>query len=591
MKPNKKTEIPYRHVFIDTETVSVEIEKGMQEQRLKIGWCCFSEIQVREGRIKDKWLEFREPNKLWEFIDGEIPTGCTCWIWAHNMDFDFRVCKGFTELQALGYNIKKFVFETGRVFIKWHKPGKTINIVDTLNYFKVSLEALGESIGLRKGKVDFGTVSDEKLSVYCHRDVEIIRKAIIDLLEFIYENDFGSFKPTVAAQAFAAFRHKFMEFPLWIHNNATADSMEVDAYKGGRSEAFFIGCTKRKRLRCLDVNSMYPSIMQSKELPTKLVKIVSGPSVKELRAFMRKYLVIADMEFYIEQPAVGVKRDRLMFPIGHIRETITSPEIELVLQHGIINKIYRICLYEHEKVFKKYVEKMYELRGRYKKEGNFSYQLFCKYLLNSLYGKFGQRIAKFEDVEANCSLKDNFILNYYDADLKKHVTEYHFGGRVWMKGAKGPSFDTFTAAPAFITGYARCYLWELINMAGKDEVYYVDTDSLFLTRRGMIKLKDYLDEGKLGYLGVEDKKIVKIRNVKDYDTEKEKKIKGIRKDAKRIGLRRYEQIQFEKVLTGGRNERTERVVIKKVNKMMSKKYNKGTVQPDGKVKPFVLKEW
>jgi len=234
---------------------------------------------------------------------------------------------------------------------------------------------------------------------------------------------------------------------------------------------------------------------------------------------------------------------------------------------------------------------MYELRSRYKKEGNFSYQLFCKYLLNSLYGKFGQRIAKFEDVEANCSLKDNFILNYYDADLKKHVTEYHFGGRIWMKGAKGPSFDTFTATPAFITGYARCYLWELIDKAGKEEVYYVDTDSLFLTRRGMIKLKNYIDEVRLGYLGVEDKKIVKIRNVKDYDTAKEKKIKGIRKDAKRIGLRRYEQIQFEKVLTGGRNERTERVVIKKVNKVMSKKYNKGSVQQDGKVKPFVLKEW
>ena len=591
MKPNKNTEIPRYHAFIDTETSGHEIEAGMVEQSLKLGWCCLSDIRVSEGEIKDKWVSFTDAKTVWDFIDYEIPAKGTVWVWAHNMDFDFRVCKGFTELENLGYTIKKFVFEPGRVILKWVKPGKSINIVDTMNYFKVSLAKLGEDIGIPKMDIKFGEASDEELSVYCRNDVEIIKKGITELLEFIYEHDLGSFKPTVAAQAFAGYRHKYMEHPLYIHNNATADEMEVAAYKGGRTEAFFIGNVRKRRLRCLDVNSMYPFIMKTKELPTKLVEIRSGISVTELREIMREYLVIADMEFLIEKPMVGVKRDRLIFPVGYIRDTLTSPEIEAVMREGVINRVYRITIYEHKPIFRKYVEDLYSLRDRYKKEGNFSYQLFCKYMLNALYGKFGQRIQKLDAVESNQKLEDNFIIDYYDADLKKKVVEYHFGGKVWMKGEKGASFDTFTSIPAFITGYARQYLWELIEKAGRDNVYYCDTDSLFLNLRGLKRLSEYRDEKEIGKLGLEDKKIVKIRNVKDYDTAKERKIKGIRGDAKRIGFRRYEQIQFEKLFTGGRNDRSERVVIKKVKKVMKKTYNKGKVGKSGWVKPFRLKEW
>jgi len=126
-----------------------------------------------------------------------------------------------------------------------------------------------------------------------------------------------------------------------------------------------------------------------------------------------------------------------------------------------------------------------------------------------------------------------------------------------------------------------------MDKAGENMVYYSDTDSLFLKRKGMIKLSEYLDDEKLGYLAEEDKKIIKIRNVKDYDTDKERKIKGVKKGAKRIGYRRYEQIQFEKLLTGGRNERSERVVIKKVKKVMKKIRHKSQRSPSACISPTV----
>ena len=591
MKPNENTEIPTYHAFIDTETRDHEIGDGMKELSLKVGWCCFMYYDVKQHEQWKKWVEFTRSKDVWEWIDKKLPYGERIWVWAHNMDFDFRVCKGFTELEKLGYTIKSFVFEPGRVIVKWIKPGKTIMIVDTLNIFKVSLEALGESMGIKKMDVEFDSVTDEALSAYCKNDVEIIVKAISDLLEFIDENDLGSFKPTVAAQAFAAYKHKYMKYPIYVHNNKTADEMEVAAYKGGRTEAFFIGNVKHKRLRCLDVNSMYPSIMVNKELPNKLIGIKSDVRYTQLIKFMKKYLVIADMEFFLPVPGIGCKRERLTFPTGNIRETITSPEIEYVLRHGVINRIYRVCLYEHKPIYKDYIEKVYALRHKYKEEGNYSYQLFCKYLLNALYGKFGQRIQKYEDVGIDCKMDDNYIFNYYDADLKKRVTEYHFGGKIWMKGPKGPSFDTFSAIPAFITAYARMYLWELIEKAGREKVYYCDTDSLFTKLEGVKRLSSYLDEKKLGYLGIENKKIMRIRNVKDYDTKEERKIKGVRKDAKKIGFRRFEQIQFEKLNTGSRNDRAERVVIKKVHKKMKREYLKGIVLKCGRVRPFEVKEW
>jgi len=64
--------------------------------------------------------------------------------------------------------------------------------------------------------------------------------------------------------------------------------------------------------------------------------------------------------------------------------------------------------------------------------------------------------------------------------------------------------NSFVAIASFVTAYARCYLWELIEKAGEENVLYMDTDSLFVTKKGYENLKDYLDNKELGKLKLED---------------------------------------------------------------------------------------
>ena len=199
---------------------------------------------------------------------------------------------------------------------------------------------------------------------------------------------------------------------------------------------------------------------------------------------------------------------------GYIIEHLTSVDIqEIVKIGGKVIEIYEVVIYrENYKVspFRKVIDKLFALRQKCKNENNDVMQLLVKLLMNSLYGenirkdfeeKFACKSEAWMHSEFDKKVKDywkisgnNYIVKMIDdAGLEDEVKKLntmplHLGAFVLSTSKR--IMNNFIHA---------------INGFYKNDIYYTDTDSLYIE----IKNWDTLD--KAGLVG---KNLVQGKN--DY---------------------------------------------------------------------------
>jgi hypothetical protein len=133
------------------------------------------------------------------------------------------------------------------------------------------------------------------------------------------------------------------------------------------------------------------------------------------------------------------------------------------------------------------------------------------------------------------------------------------------------------------------WLWKLICEAGREHVFYCDTDSLVVDKTGYDTLAaPYLGDG-LGELKLEKQfSYLVIHGCKDYEFGDVTKIKGIRTNATKIADNQYMQDHFSKFKTMVRNGNLDTMVVSRQPKHLKREYTKGTVTTLGAVTPFIL---
>ncbi len=589
LKDNKTLKYPINYIFFDIETKPRKINYQEIKHELRLGVACYCCLSDKERREKEDWLYFSKSYDFWKWVESKIHKKERLLLISHNIQFDFQGVEGFKYLKKLGYRADKIILNGLTNIWRFRKKDKTILVLDNLNYFRLNLEGIGENIKLPKLKMPDFNEKDDVWFEYCRRDVEILKKCWSEWINFIKSNDLGSFGLTLPSQAFNAFRHRFMKHKIFIHNNQEATQIERRSYHGGRTEAFFIGELSNSDFYLLDVNSMYPYVMRNHLYPTKLIKIEEDVNLRFFEWALNKFSVIADVELLTKEPIYPCKiKNRLIFPIGHFETTLTTQEIKDAYQRGYLRKIKKLAYYEHQPIFVDYVDKLYELRNYYKKQNNTFYDFLCKLFLNSLYGKFGQRNEVFEFVGYVDNIDDQVIKSVV-YETGEYITERIILGRYERSLGKSEAFNSFPAISSEVSANARMYLWRLIEKAGRENVYYCDTDSLIVNLKGLRNLIDLINPYKLGYLKiVKTSQNLEIRNVKDYTFDNEVKIKGIRKNALQIDDYTYLQSQFYGLRSLLRKKCLNCIIERKVFKVLKRAYYKGWVKDNGQVVPFNL---
>lgn len=481
---------------------------------------------------------FKTIEEFWDFIDVNIIKLHKYYCLAHNgggYDFLFlvRIPNKYKE------NFKINVVINGKlVDLSYEKKIGSKKYVltfrDSYKVLSASLKKLGKAFGFPKTEMPSWRVNQKRgISFEEHYNQSVIYnkndcKILIDIANAFFNETIFSFlkEPplTVSSLALKTFKKmNNLKSLLDLSNASKYDWYARKAYSGGRTEVFKTYVDEDYSY--VDVNSLYPSVMLD-EVPVGKATLVRD-RIGALECYKNKLAGVYEVEWEapdIHTPILWERREhnyshKLIFGLNNKmykkgKGHYALPELELAEENG-----YRImplsCLVtlETAKVFNSYVNHFIKM----KYEGG-AKKTVAKLLLNSLYGKTGQRLTvqttgslnseeafkrsqKFKhnlntylnaiNDNASPELLDKLLNDVKDTKFELIDKELN----VYNYMTKRHHRDTNVMWASYITARARVELWKVCELCDFEQAY-VDTDSCMMPME--FKKKVPIDDKELG---------------------------------------------------------------------------------------------
>lgn len=568
---NHSASIPRRIVFLDTETIKEPIDghKLRFNNYLRLGVAISCRLE-KQKQTRRHVFHFDESDRFWEWMEYVTGPQYTTWLVCHKSSFDMGVVGLWRELDEgriiLDSPREKrpilnenecdarsrralCVFEDPPFILGLQmKNGGRIVVVDTLNWFRCPLAELGDSMGLAKLEMPSAVAAATDWKAYCLRDVEIVERSFLTLVDFVQSNDFGMFRYTAPSQAMAIYRHKYMTHNVNMNDDWNAKPLERKAYYGGDTRCFWIGKI-HERIYQLDVNGLYPFIMQQCSFPCRLLsKNESGQQIlvkpwPEVNRCIATVEIKSDVREYPYKDEIGT-----CYCTGNFITSLCGPELEFAYQAGDIVRFIDWAYYKTVPLFAGYVAAIHELRCQYRETHNRPFEMLCKLLLNSLYGKFGQRSYRWEH------RPDMIAVDRWSRWLEVNAKTRHadtclsIGNEVFKSSEPEEHANSFPGIAAFVTSNARQYMRYIRSVIGMEHCYYQATDSLIIDSEGLLTAacEGLVHENELGKMKiVAEGKDGEIRGINWYRIGKKEIHSGLRSTAKPLGESHWYQELFE----------------------------------------------
>ena len=328
----------------------------------------------------------------------------------------------------------------------------------------------------------------EETIKYCEIDCISLYQVIFKFSNMIFEL-FGKnihHYPTLPSLAFAIFRSSFMESNLIPQLSGQIANDIRSGYTGGSCDVYIPRPPKGVKIKCYDVNSLYPFVMKNCLMPLGFPTYFNGNIRKvDPQAFGFFFCeIIAPTK--IKHPIIQshVKTNggiRTIAPIGTWSDMIFSAEMDNAVKFGYKFNILWGYTFKKGYIFKDYVDNLYNLRLNYTKSNPLNY--IAKILLNSLYGRFGMDDNFIEVNIVHKDFSSDFENKFLDLITNKIELGEYFLYEVKILEDKIVEDDKSThnvsiAIAAAITAYARIHMSQFKNNP-KIRLYYTDTDSIY----------------------------------------------------------------------------------------------------------------
>jgi hypothetical protein len=469
---------------------------------------------------------YRCYTSLESFLDNELThKNRGKWFYAHAgglADFQF-VLETIVKHRGNGYKVKASTSGSSLIIVHVSRGKNSWHFIDSLWLLKDSLAKIAKFVGLEKGHQQFDpeegdneetlkrkseelqewfrSVPLHELRFYNEMDCIILWKAIQMFEDTLYQLG-GQLKMTQASCAMDLFRRRFLKSD--IQTSAWVNSIARESYFASRVEVLSRHCNDAWYY---DVNSSFPYAMTF-PIPGDMIGTSSQMPDHGI------YLSDVDVEIpdaYL--PCIPTRlAGRLFFPTGRWRGWLTNIDTTLLQeQGGRILRHHESLSFEPRLDCRDYAQTLYDLRAR---SSGFMV-IACKFLLNSLYGKF-----------AECEYKSALEINPFSPKGPEDGWQMLFPG-AFLVERKVPIPHMHVPISSHITAIARRTLYHYMSFS--PELHYCDTDGFSST----VPLQS--TDGKLGFIKLE--KIIKegrFVTQKTYDLETSDgkhvvKAKGFRK--------------------------------------------------------------
>lgn len=478
------------------------------------------------------YLTCHTPRALWEQVSAWAPARARSVLVAHNLAYDLRVSHALRELPALGWQLEAIQLERQCSFARWRQGDRTLVMVDLYSWLPMPLSAIGKLVGLPKGKLPPPDASRETWEAYCRRDVEITRAAWLAIQHWLRAEGLGSFQATGAAQAWHAWRCRFMGDRVLAPGAASWRAAERESAWAGRSEAWRIGDFRGGPYYEWDFSNAYGTIAASTRLPVRLVGLRRRMSPAACATPPDGQVVCAEVTVTTEVPCVPTRwGEHVIWPVGTFRTRLWTPELRLALAEGADVAVHAAQVYIATPVLQRFARWALDLTARGGGDYGPVVGAVAKHWTRVLVGRFAMRYRRWE-YWGDAHREDCLVSEMADLRVGVRGQLLWLGRSLFELVGEEEADDGAPAIMAYVMSVLRVKLWEAMRTAGFRHLLYVGTDSLLVTPGGNRALQRALGEGRLS--GLRPKaawRRVRVWGPKALATEDQIRVAGLPKRA------------------------------------------------------------
>ena len=371
----------------------------------------------------------------------------------------------------------------------------------------------------------------DEIIKYCFQDSRLVYLLVQSLHEFftrfLYDigysnNSFSIFQPTLSLLALTLWKRLTTNTFAILQGVSSSEHYEQikSSYKGGMCLNIRKFC--KGPIFHYDIVSSYPNIMRNYKMPIKISTIKNynpvlqkppkGNRFDEYSIFRTRFTFISSL--HIPYFPLKSKQGGLIYPQSNFLDEestwIWGGELNFALQNNHLESLQvdSSISFENKSIFSEYINILFEERLKAIAAKDEIKKYWLKLLMNSLYGKFGQKkfdnisiitgknlhefmigkdlITEEEEEKGDIS-KKKIKIKETEEFLKRiqilddNLMDEPFFQFSFMSSEKFNYVGSLIFISSYIASRARICLLRGMNDVGFNNVLYFDTDSIFST--------------------------------------------------------------------------------------------------------------
>jgi len=495
IKPNDSSRMPRRWIYLDTEAYRTTYDDCV-EQEWRLAVTCFDnrDNNAKKWRAPE-WRDWFDPYPMWEYISNLARPKSRTIIVAHNVSYDVRISRALEILPRMGWELDIMAIGARNLTFTFRRDQASLVFTDFMAWVPTSLDKIGQMLQLHKLDLPPDNCTNEELLRYCRRDVDILREANMEILKMLEEGDLGNWQKTGAGMAWSVWRHLHYTHKVLVHSDDGARELETVAAATGRCEAWRHGPVAGGPWYEFDLPMAYPYVARDTSLPTMLLGHDWHPTLERLDKLGENHRVLVTATVETEEPILPIHTETgWLWPVGKFSGTWWDHELNLARDRGATVTPTHAIYYKAAPLLAQWAEWIINLVEDDESDYTPLQRAVAKHWSRALIGRFGARYPLWEDWGESLS-EDVELRGCYDADTHELGHMLTIGNKTYMGLAKEWVADACPSIMGAVMAECRIRLWEMLEVAGRDNVAYMDTDSLIVNAKGKAALESWISEG------------------------------------------------------------------------------------------------